>query len=452
MSQAVKKPPVIVIFGITGDLSQRKLLPALYHLIAHDLLEKGTKLVGISRRQMSVDSLLEKVELCVLEAENVCDPVMLQKLREMMQMVQVGTNTADYQALSKLLDTFDESGQRERLMYMAIPPDAYSPIIQQLGAHGLNDQRTRLLIEKPFGHDTASAKELITVTNEHFDESQIYRIDHYLAKETAQNLLAFRLHNPIFTNLWSGEHIEKICVRAFETIDIEGRVEFYEQTGAMRDIIQSHLMQLLAIVMMDQPSSGLSENIHEGKLALLKSIAKADPKNATRGQYKGYKADVNNPESSTETYARLELYSGLSRWQDTTIILETGKALDNKLTEVIVQFKHSHEKLRNQIRFRLQPNEGISLDLAVKVPGFENRMKHTELNFSYKTAFDIDGDHPDAYERVIMDAVRGDQSLFTASEELLTCWEIVQPVLDAWQSSNTSLIEYDKGASNLPGQ
>ena len=443
------KPPVIVIFGITGDLSQRKLLPALYHLMTHDLLAEGTRIIGTSRKALSAEALLDKVELCVLEAQEECDPVGLQKLHDALQLVQLDpTQSEDYHNLSQILDQFDSEEKRDRLMYMAIPPKAYKPIIRQLGAHKLNDERTRLLVEKPFGHDVTSAQELVQTTNEHFDESQIYRVDHYLAKETAQNLLTFRLHNPIFTPLWNSEHIEKIHIRAAERIGIENRADFYEQTGALRDIIQSHLMQLMAIIMMDQPASGSSESIHEGKLALLKSIAPANPLKVVRAQYEGYRNEVSSPASRTETYARMELHSQLTRWQDTRIILETGKALNEKVTEVIVQFKHPHEKRRNQLRFRLQPNEGISLDLVVKVPGFEEQMQHTELNFSYKNAFNNESGHPDAYERVIMDAVRGDQLLFASSEELLAAWEIVQPVLDSWSADTQPIASYPKGAED----
>ena len=443
------KPPVIVIFGITGDLSQRKLLPALYHLMAHNLLAEGTRIIGTSRKALSAETLLDKVELCVLEAQEECDPAGLQKLHDALQLVQLDpTQSKDYRKLSQIMDQFDSEEKRDRLMYMAIPPNAYTPIIRQLGTHKLNDERTRLLIEKPFGHDVKSAQELIQITNEHFDESQIYRVDHYLAKETAQNLLTFRLHNPIFTPLWNSEHIEKIHIRATEAIGIENRISFYEQTGALRDIIQSHLMQLMAIIMMDQPASGTSENIHEGKLAFLKSIMPANPANVIRAQYVGYGEEVNNLDSRTETYARMELHSQLNRWQDTRIILETGKALKEKVTEVIVQFKHPHEKRRNQLRFKLQPNEGISLDLVVKVPGFEEQMQHTELSFSYKNAFNNESGHPDAYERVIMDAVRGDQLLFASSEELLTAWEIVQPVLDSWSTDTQPLGRYPKGAED----
>lgn len=448
-TKGMRMSPIIVIFGVTGDLSRRKLLPALYHLISHDLLDEKTRIVGVSRQAITLDKLLDDVELCVLETDKVCDPIGLRKLHDALQLVQLDpTEPKDYDKLAELLDSFDKTRARDRLMYMAIPPSAYTPIIGQLGIHGLNDDRTRLLVEKPFGHDTESANKLVHVTNEYFEESQVYRIDHYLAKETAQNLLTFRQHNPIFASLWNSEHIEKIHLRAYETIGIEGRADFYEKTGALRDIIQSHLMQLLAIIMMDRPESSISEDIHAGKLAFLKSLTPADPEKAERAQYKGYKFEVNNSNSQTETYARLELQSQLDRWRDTEIILETGKALNEKTTEVIVQFKYPHERRRNQLRFRLQPNEGISLDLFVKSPGFDSQMHGTELDFSYKNTFEKEPGHPDAYERVIMDVVRGDQSLFASSDELLTAWEIIQQVLNAWGGNSKPLKQYPKGSED----
>ena len=442
--------PIIVIFGITGDLSKRKLLPALYHLIAHGYLESGTRIIGTSRREMDKDELLKNVELCILEAKKICDPIGLKKMYDSLELIKLDpSNDTDYDRLKEVLDSYDEGGEHDRLLYMALPPKAYAPVITKLGGRNLNSERTRLLVEKPFGNDVRSAESLIETMNQHFREEQIYRIDHYLAKETAQNLLAFRLHNPIFSSLWSGDHIEKIHIKASEEIDIEGRADFYEGTGALRDIIQSHLIQLLAVVMMDQPIDSTSESIHEGKEVFLRSLTPADPSKARRAQYDGYKKEVDNDTSLTETYARVELASRAARWEDTRIVLETGKALNEKSTEVIVQFKHPHLRARNQLRFRIQPNESITLDLVVKKPGFENKMHHTELDFTYEKSFD-DDQYPDAYERVIMDAVKGDQALFTSSQELLYAWSIVQPILDAWEKDNDGLISYKKGSEYIP--
>ena len=446
----MSKPPVIVIFGITGDLSKRKLLPALYHLMAHDLLDANTKIIGTSRKAVDTKALLGTVELCVLEKRNVCDPVGLAKIEKALQIVQLDpTESQDYAALAQTLDELDNGDKRDRLFYMAIPPEAYGGVIAELGRHGLNDDRTRLLVEKPFGSDVSSAKALVKLSMQHFAESQLYRIDHYLAKETVQNLLTFRMHNPIFTSLWSGEHIERIRIIASETLGVENRIDFYEQTGALRDVIQGHLLQLLAIIMMDQPASSSSMNIHDGKLAFLASIADATPDTAVRSQYEGYTDDVNKPSSFVETYARVTLTSQLARWQDTEIVLETGKAMKHKITEIIVQFKQSHERRKNQLRFRLQPDEGISLDLVVKKPGFVEEMQHTQLDFSYANEFGTESSSPDAYERVIMDAIAGDHSLFASSDEVLESWRIVQPLIDAWTASGEGLTSYPKGVESV---
>lgn len=442
--------PVIVIFGITGDLSKRKLLPALYHLLTQGVLSAETRIIGTSRRAIDTDELLQQVELCILDATGECDAEGLKKTRDALEIIQLDpSNDDDYSTLATTLDNYDEHEKRDRMFYMALPPEAYAPIVEQLGAHKLNDTRTRLLVEKPFGQDVASAEALTETMNQNFEEAQIYRIDHYLAKETAQNLLAFRMQNPIFSSLWNSEHIEKIHIKASEAIGIENRINFYEKTGALRDLIQSHLIQLLAVVMMEQPPDTTSESIHEGKQVFLRSIEPADPVKADRAQYEGYTEETDSAKSYTETYARVELVSRAIRWADTQIILETGKALDEKLTEVVVHFKHPHVAMRNQLRFRIQPDEGISLDLAVKKPGFDDDMQATQLNFSYHDSFKDDV-YPDAYERVIMDAVRADQSLFTSSQELHYAWNIVQPILDAWAHDGEGLHTYPKGTNYQP--
>jgi glucose-6-phosphate 1-dehydrogenase len=439
-------PPVIVIFGITGDLSKRKLLPALYHLLSQDLLPEDTKIVGISRKPLTPEALLSTVELCVLEKDNVCDPVGLQRVQKAIQTHQLDPEQPeDFQKLSKLLDSFDSRTKRNRLFYMSIPASAYPPIIRNLAAAGLNEERNRLLLEKPFGYDLGSAEQLIKLLSEDFRESQIYRIDHYLAKETAQNLLAFRLHNPIFIPLWNCEHIKRVHIKATETINIEGRKDFYERTGALRDFIQSHLMQLLSITMMDVPADMTSQAIHTAKQSFLEQLLPADPAFAVRGQYSGYREEVGNPDSRVETYASLRLRHSAERWQDTDILLETGKAMDKKTTEITIEFKTPHERRHDNLVFRIQPGEGISLDLVVKEPGFTDRMQHAAMDFRYTDTFK-DKQHIDAYERVLMDAVRGDQSLFASDREVLATWQVLQPVLEAWQSSGDSLQTYEPGS------
>ncbi len=262
----------------------------------------------------------------------------------------------------------------------------------------------------------------------------------------AQNLLAFRLHNPIFIPLWSSEHIRRVHIRALETINVEGRAGFYEQTGALRDFIQSHLMQLLAITMMDVPADMTSDAIHVTKQHFLEQLAPADPDEAVRGQYDGYRKEVGNPDSYVETYAALHLKQNTERWQDTDILLETGKAMDQKTTDITVEFKTPHERRRNSLIFRIQPGEGISLDLVAKEPGFTDHMHHAALDFRYTETFK-DTQHIDAYERVLMDAVRGDQALFASDREVLATWRVLQPILDEWGKSGKGLLHYKSGST-----
>ncbi len=439
-------PPLLVIFGISGDLAKRKLLPAIYHLLSENILPETTRIIGVSRRELNIDELLSSVELCVLEADNVCQPEGLQKLRNSLEFLQLDpTNISDFEALKSRLDELNRHVEHSRLFYMSIPPDAYAPIVENLAAVGLNNPPSRLLVEKPFGYDVASAKSLIKLINKHFDESQTYRIDHYLARETAQNLLTFRSNNPIFNSLWNAEHIEAVHIIAYETIGIEGRADFYEKTGAVRDLIQSHLMQLLALTLMDLPTEMTSQQIHRSKQYFLEQLKPADPKLATRGQYIGYRDEVNNSISVTETYAKVCLTHQAERWHGINIVLETGKALNEKLTEIVIVYKTEHDHPSNNLTFRIQPDEGVILDLLVKQPGLKNQLDHTKLDYYYKTSF-TDAQHIDAYERVIIDALRGDQSLFASAAEVMATWQVLQPVIDDWQLHDQDLKFYPPGA------
>jgi glucose-6-phosphate 1-dehydrogenase len=441
--------PIIVIFGITGDLSKRKLLPALYHLLKEDLLPHDIKIIGTSRRDIEIDDLLGSVELCVLEKDSICDPDGIAKLRSALQAFKLDpVEDSDYESLKQHLDTLSVEHRGDRIFYMSLPPSAYAPIIERLSQHGMNDSRSRILLEKPFGYDETSARELIDLVNKHYKEDQIYRIDHYLAKETAQNLLTFRMHNPIFTALWAREHIDSVHIEAAEELGIENRADFYDKTGALRDLIQSHLMQLLALTMMDIPIRLNSHEIHLSKQYFLEQLMPANTHRAYRAQYTGYKSAVNNDRSSTETYAKIHLEHGAERWQGVDIILETGKALPDKHTRITVQFKGHHGQPHNKLVFQVQPNEGISLDLFVKQPGLDNTMQKTLLDLTYDTAFEA-GQHIDAYERVLVDAARGDQALFASANEVMATWHVLQPIIDAWDKNSDGLMSYESGSYPL---
>lgn len=457
----VLEPAILVIFGITGDLAQRKLLPSLYHLLKDKLLHEDTEIVGLSRRNISVEQLLEKVELCVLEQDNVCDPDVLHEIRRKLHMLNLNPGEPDdyTQLLSTLNDIEDKHGVcMNRLYYLSVPPSVYGAVIRNLGEHNLNGScqhntaKTRLLVEKPFGYDLVTATELIAGTKKYFNEEQVFRIDHYLAKESAQNILTFRRHNPVFRSSWDGAHIRRIDVIAHEKIGVEGRASFYDQVGALRDIVQSHLLQLLALTMIETSEDDEEVALHAAKQRLLTSLRPVDVAKTIRGQYDGYRAEVSSPASLTETFVRLELASNLPQWQGTVIGLETGKALAAKKTEICIVFTDSADATGapNELTFRIQSNEGIDLQLTAKKPGFSRTLQRVSMDFSYRGAFD-EPSHPDAYERVLVDAVRGDHSLFATSSEVIASWEALQPVLDYWQNSS-EIITYPVGASDLAGK
>lgn len=455
------EPAIIVIFGITGDLSRRYLLPSLYHLIKDGLLHEKTEILGVTRGTMTAHDLLGEVSIASDKDSAVPDPEALQKMRDCTTMFQMDlTNSDDYASLHQKLDDMEtETGMcMNRLYYLSIPPQVYMPVIHLLGEQNLNTScqhgkaMTRLLVEKPFGFDLQSADDLIKEISEVFGEEQIFRIDHYLAKETVQNILTFRFQNPIFESLWSQQYISDISISAYEKIGIEGRAAFYEPLGALRDFIQSHLLQILAIVTMDQPEILDSDHIHAAKQAALQSIesvpADKVTERAKRGQYEGYRDEVHNPESVTETYAAVTVYMNNPRWEGVPIHLSTGKALSERKTEIRIGFHGASNQSSNLLRFRIQPNEGIELDLITKKPGFTDEMQTTAMDFSYSHDFANQG-HPDAYERVLVDAVRGDHTLFATSEEVLASWRVLQPVLDEWKKRSGDLIFYKPGAADL---
>ncbi|HZL08103.1 MAG TPA: glucose-6-phosphate dehydrogenase [Candidatus Dormibacteraeota bacterium] len=452
------EPTIIVIFGITGDLAQRYLLPALYHLIKDGLLDEQTEIVGVTRGTTTAEQLFEKVELCVNEIDKVCDPDALKAMHDKTTMFQMDLDDpAGYDRLLAKLNAMEEQKGlcMNRLYYLSIPPQAYLQVIRLMGQQGLNTSCqhgkavTRLLVEKPFGFDLKSARELIDETAAVFQEEQVFRIDHYMAKETVQNILTFRFRNPIFEALWSREHIASIEISAKEKIGIEGRKAFYEPLGALRDLIQSHLLQILGIVAMDEPTVLDSEHIHATKQALLEKIepvaVEQDLARAVRGQYQGYKEEVDNPESATETYASITVFIDNERWRKIPMTLTTGKALDERKTEICVTFHGTPEADSNQLRFRIQPDEGIELDLVTKKPGYSQDLQTTIMDFSYSNDFNNHG-HPNAYERVLVDAVRGDHTLFATSPEILDSWRIVQPVLDKWAGQADDLLSYEPGS------
>jgi glucose-6-phosphate 1-dehydrogenase len=454
-------PSILVLFGITGDLARRKVMPALYHLIKDNLLPAHFEIIGTSRQALTIDDLLKEIELCVLEVDNICDPDALQAFRQRLRLVKLDpANLDDYDILHQTLDAIEtEHGVcMNRLYYLSIPPQVYGSVVRSLGERGLNQgcqhgqAESRLLVEKPFGYDYASAEKLIAITSAAFLENQVLRIDHYLAKETAQNILTFRQRNPLFASIWSNRNVKSIDIVAYEKIGIEGRIGFYERVGALRDLIQSHLIQLLTLTTMELPATNGddTEATHAAKQTLLNAVLPPAPHEITsrvvRAQYEGYRDEVNNPDSMTETFVSLQLEIDNDRWQGVPIRLRTGKAMATKRTEITLSFGHlGPDAADNKLTFRIQPNEGIDVQLLVKKPGFDNAVYPAKMDFSYQKTFDDHG-HPDAYERVLIDAIRGDHTLFATSQAVLASWRILQPILDHWAKDNSDLHLYRQNA------
>jgi glucose-6-phosphate 1-dehydrogenase len=454
------EPAIIVIFGITGDLVKRKLFPAIYDLIKAHLLNESTKIVGLTRQNLTTDQIL--AELTADHQDYDKDSLDFFKDRFDVRTIDV-SNTDDYKALKDYLDSAEDTLGlcATKIYYLSVPSQAQSTIIKNLGESGLNgkckhgEAETRLLIEKPFGHDLDSAKQLITETAEYFEETQIYRIDHYLAKETVQNISNFRFCNAVFESIWNHDHVARIEVSASELIGVEGRGAFYEQTGALRDFIQNHLLQIVSLLTMEEVDTNSSEAIHHAKLEVLNSIVRINSElvteHAFRGQYETYQDEVKVPDSFTETYAALELSIDNPRWQGVPIVVSTGKYLGKKSTTVKVTFKRQYKEeadLHNALVFRIEPDEGIDLELYVKKPGFDSELASNDMDFSYKRSFP-DTSLTEPYSRVLVDAIRGDNSLFTTSQEIIASWKIVNEVLTSWSANGDGLIVY-KNNSNGP--
>ncbi|MGO3702295.1 MAG: hypothetical protein ACTJG2_03885 [Candidatus Saccharimonadales bacterium] len=411
----------LLIFGITGDLSTRKLLPALRQITQVDEF-RSLELYGVSRRDVDKTALLgDLAEKTTIITMNIAQ-------------------LDDYHTLKDTLALADDD---QLLIYLSVPPRAATQIVDFLGEAGLNDARVKVLFEKPFGLDLSGAREMVERTERFFQEEQIYRIDHYMAKEMAQNIVAFRAHNALFSHVWHKDAIERIEVNAFETIDIEGRAQFYEQTGALRDVLQGHLMQLLALVLMDTPSNINWDKLPSYRLGALAAIEPAVPEQSFRAQYKGYTDEVGVPNSCVETFVSVVLSSRSARWKGVPLQLTTGKALDKKCTEIKVYFKRQSSSQTDYLTFKIQPHEGIEIALNAKSPGYDNKLTEQHLNFTYPEDVAL----PDAYEQVIVDAIRTRKSLFTSSDEIVRSWEILQPIVENWNMCPPYIAPYEKGES-----
>ncbi len=428
------QPTILIIIGVTGDLSRRKLLPAVEKLAAAGVLPEATKVIGVSRRAIDVGSLVSGGSF--LNTNFIPHAMDL-------------TSPSDYQQLKALLQklSIDLGGKAQRIFYLSVPPSVTSGIIRLLGQSGIaGEPHTKLLLEKPFGTDLLSAQELVEETHMHFDEQQLYRIDHYLAKEMTQNLLVFRSGNSLFKRTWNGRHVDRIEILVSEKIGIEGRAGFYESTGALRDVIQSHALQLAALTLMELPKA---ENWGEVPGLRLRALRQLRPVPASevaarvvRGQYDGYRLEAQNPGSVVETFVSLKLFSADPTWEGVPIILTAGKALSKQTTEIRLHYSRQDAGESNRLTIRIQPNEGVEIDVWTKRPGFDRGIQKIPLRFSYAEHFTS---LPDAYERVLLDAIRTDRSLFALSDEVLASWRLLAHVQDSWNRDDAGIVTYRTG-------
>ena len=430
------KPTILVIIGISGDLSKRKLLPAIGAIATTLMIPEKFRIVGVTRKQdIKLEDLLK----------NTTNKDYLLQNTELFEMDL--NNGDDYKKLGKHLEKIkEEFGESTQcLFYLSVPPNVSKPIIEFIGNSGLGcEGETKLLLEKPFGVDLKSATELVGHINKYFKPEQIYRIDHYLAKETAQNIIVFRDGNSLFKKTWNKDFIERIEIIVSEEIGIEGRASFYEQTGALRDF-QSHLLQLLALVLMELPQDENLAEVPNLRFEALKHIIIEDVnKDVIRGQYEGYKDEVKNTDSKVETFVSIQLRSTADRWTGVPITLTTGKALSEKLTEIRILYKKEKDHESNELFLQLQPKEEIQFNMWAKRPGYEHRVSPHNLSFKYKEYYDI---LPEAYEQVLFNAINSDHSLFTTSEEVLEAWRILDVLQKAWEKSGDDLIIYKKGST-----
>ena len=477
-------PCIMVIFGASGDLTHRKLIPALYNLAYDGLLPPGFSVVGYARRPYTDEEFRQEMRAAVerFSRRQPIDPDVWETFAQGLFYFAADFHVASaYPKLGELLERIDRDRGTvgNRIYYLATPPDAYETITQLLGENGLSRPNqpaswVRLIVEKPFGHDLESAIALNEHILRYFREDQIYRIDHYLGKETVQNILALRFANGIFEPIWNRNYIDHVQITVAETIGIEGRGGYYDRAGALRDMVQNHMLQLLSVVAMEPPIAFEADPVRDEKVKALRAIRLIRPEEVNeltvRGQYgpgfiagrpvPGYREEPRvAPNSLTETYVALKLFIDNWRWADVPFYLRTGKRLPRRVTEIAIQFKRVPHPLfkgmitagvePNWLVVRIQPDEGVSLNIAAKVPGPRIRLRTVTMGFLYGTSFLVPT--PDAYERLLLDCMLGDSTLFTRRDESEAAWVPITQILRGWaEAPPPEFPNYDAGTWGPP--
>ncbi|MGH2533935.1 MAG: glucose-6-phosphate dehydrogenase [Thermomicrobiales bacterium] len=479
----VPAPCVMVIFGVTGDLTTRKLMPALYDLAVAHPLPDGFSIVGVSRRDWTDDQFRDEMRNAIAESTRtpITDESWNYFSRGLFFVRGDFEDQSSYDTIRSRVDVVELERRTggNRLFYLATPPSFYGAIIQHLGAVGLarrqdiyadpDESWHRIVVEKPFGRDLASARGLNAEIASVFSERQIYRIDHYLGKETVQNVLAFRFANILFEPVWNRHFVDHVQITVAESIGLEGRDTYYEEAGALRDMVQSHMLQLLSVVAMEPPAFFNGNAVRDEKVKVLRSVVPPRGEKldvlTSRGQYvSGYiggrpvagfrEEEQVQATSSTETFVALKLGIDNWRWADVPFYLRTGKRLARRVTEIAIEFKNvphlmfmgqgAPDLAPNVLTMRIQPDEGITLRFAAKVPGAATQLRPVRMDFLYGASFGQAG--PDAYERLLLDAMLGDPTLFARRDEVESAWSLMQPILDGWNERRaTAVFPYEAG-------
>jgi glucose-6-phosphate 1-dehydrogenase len=462
------EPCALTIFGASGDLTQRKLFPALYALAFRRLLPSEFGVVGVARTSMTPDEFRDRMREAVIEhARDEFRQEVWEELAAGLRYVCADlADSEDDEGVAEALNDLDATRgtKGNRVYYLAVPPSAIEPIVMQLGRRRATGGWTRLIVEKPFGHDLESARHLNEIVRTYFDESEIFRIDHYLGKETVQNMLVLRFANGIFEPIWNRQFVDHVQITVAESLGIEGRASFYEQAGAVRDIVQNHMLQLLALTAMEPPIDFSADSVRNEKVKVLRAMHTPGPKHVVRGQYgrgyiegedvPGYREEEGvAPDSATETYLAAKVYVDNWRWADTPFYIRTGKRLPRRETTIAIQFKRAphppfeldpgNELRPNVLLVHIQPDEGVSLAIGAKVPGQGMTIRTVHMDFVYGGAFRVG--LPEAYERLILDCMLGDATLFTRADEVEEQWAIVDAIVAPWKRDRPTFPNYEAG-------
>ena len=450
----------LVIFGGTGDLAKRKIIPGLFRRFAAGQIPAEARIIGAARASLDTPAYRALLRDAILE---------------------FGVENPDADVLADFLDRFDyvaidamgEAGWEDlakkmrpdtvRAFYFSVAPSLFGALAERLHKRGIALSDSRIVVEKPFGRDLESSQQLNATLSEHFTETQIYRIDHYLGKETVQNLMAIRFGNMLFEPLWNAQYVDHIQITVAETVGVGGRGEYYDKSGAMRDMVQNHLMQLLCLIAMEPPAQFDPDAVRDEKLKVIRALDAVPAHHIVRGQYASpdgqetYRQDVNNPRSFSESFLALKTHIGNWRWAGTPFYLRTGKRLRARSSEIAVVFKETPHSIfgpeagshRNALVIRLQPDEGITMDVTIKEPGPGGmRLIDVPLDMTFAEALGPEAEEvPDAYERLIMDVIRGNQTLFMRGDEVEAAWQWTDPIIEDWEKRNDVPKPYESGSS-----